>query len=131
VELGDFKYGLVWMDAQHSKFIEWFNKLYAACEEGKCALEIIQISKFIECYILDHFLIEESYMNKYNYPNFEQHKREHLKFTSDYKKFTETSLKKGNVVGDELLEIMADYIMKNITHEDQKLAKFLRRKGVK
>ena len=131
MESNEYEYGILWMDLQHSKLIEWFNKLHNAFEEGTYTLELLQISKFMEWYVMDHFEMEEAYMQKYGYPEYEQHKKLHLEFSSDYSKFTQTMLKNEMQVGSELLLMLYDFITRHIADEDGKYAEFLKKNGVK
>ena len=131
MESQEFAYGIFWMDMQHSRLIAWFNKLHDSCETGTCTMEILQISKFLEWYIMDHFEMEEIYMKNFSYPEYEDHKREHLQFASDYAELTKTMLKKEKEVANDFLLVLANWIIKHIAEEDAKLAKHLKKKGVK
>jgi hemerythrin-like metal-binding protein len=131
MESKEFEYGIIWMDLQHSRLINWFNKLHDSCEEGTCTIEILQLSKFLEWYMLDHFEMEERYMKKFGYLEYEKHKSDHLEFSSNYSKLRASHLKKEKEVGNEFLWVLADWIMKHIGAEDSKLAEHLIKNGVK
>lgn len=75
--------------------------------------------------------MEEIYMDNYEYPESAQHKEEHLKFTDNFSKSTQTYLKSDQEVSAELLSMLSEWIMKHISQEDEKLAEFLKLKGVK
>ncbi len=131
MEAGDYKYGIVWMDWQHGDLIREFNALHEACEEGVCTMAVMKSSRTLERYVDDHFGLEESYMQKYGYPDFKRHQREHLTFRQKFKEFRETGLDGEKKVGSDLLWLLMDWIIKHIMATDRDLAKFLARKGVK
>ena len=127
----DFKHGIIWMDWQHEDLIKEFHRLSDACEQGSCAIEIMKISRTLERYVKEHFGQEEAYMQKYNFPDFKKHQREHLTFRQKFKEFQDTGLKGEKEAGDELLWMIINWIMKHIMNTDKILAKFLAKKGVK
>ena len=117
------------MDWQHDGLIKEFNALHEACEKGDSALAIMKTSKTLERYIEDHFGLEETYMQKYGFPDFKRHQREHLTFRQKFKEFRETGLDREDKVGSDLLLLMMDWILKHILITDKVVAKFLARKG--
>lgn len=127
----EYQHGIMWMDWQHNDLIKEFNSLHDACEEGSCALTLMKSSKALERYVEEHFGLEESYMQKFNYPDFKKHQREHLTFRQKFKDFQATGLDGEKKVGTDLLWMMMDWIMKHIMVTDKELARFLAKKGVK
>lgn len=49
-------------------------------------------SKTLERYVEEHFGLEEAYMKKFNFHDFEKHLREHLDFRQKFKAFQATGL---------------------------------------
>ena len=131
MESNDYKHGLLWMDLQHEKLINWFHQLNCSCEKSTCKIKNKQIFEFLEWHILDYFAMEEIYMGKYGYDEYEYHKKEHIHFTSEYLKFTHNLPKKEQRGATELSLILANWIMKHVGPEDEKLATFLKERGIK
>ena len=131
MEQNEYKHGIMWMDWQHQDLINEFNSLHGACEEDSCALALMKSSKALERYVEEHFGLEEAYMQKFAYPDFKKHKREHLAFRQKFKDFHATGLNDEKKVGNDLLWMMMNWIMKHIMITDKELAKFLAKKGVK
>ena len=131
MEQNEYKHGIMWMDWQHNDLINEFNGLHDACEEGSCALTLMKSSKTLERYVEEHFGLEEAYMQKFAYPDFKKHQREHLAFKQKFKDFHATGLDDEQKVGGDLLWMMIDWIMKHIMITDKELARFLTKKGAK
>ncbi|MEN8135924.1 MAG: hemerythrin family protein [Thermodesulfobacteriota bacterium] len=130
MEVDGYKHGIVWMDWQHADLIKEFRALHAACKKGDSALAIMKSSRTLERYIEDHFGLEETYMDKYGFPDFKRHQQEHATFGQKFKEFRETGLAGADKVGADLLLLMVDWIMKHIMVADKEVAKFLAREGV-
>ncbi|MFC1477221.1 bacteriohemerythrin [candidate division KSB1 bacterium] len=72
--------GISWIDNQHKKLLERINVLLNALVSGKSGGEITGTVRFLEKYVETHFSTEEKYMKKYNYPEYDSHKKLHQKF---------------------------------------------------
>ncbi len=75
-----FSVGVEEIDAQHKNLINIFNKFYYRIEsDDKKALGRL-LASLVE-YTVYHFATEEKYMKKFNYPDAENHIKEHQLFT--------------------------------------------------
>ena len=128
MEQNEYHHGLTWMDWQHNDLIKEFNRLHDACEKDSCALTLMKSFKTLERYVEEHFGLEEIYMQKFGFPDFKKHQREHLAFRQKFKDFQTTGLDGEKTVGSDLLWMMMDWIMKHIMVTDKKLAMFLLKK---
>lgn len=131
MEQNEYQHGLTWMDWQHNDLIKEFNKLHDDCEKGSCALTLLKSSKTLERYVEEHFGLEEVYMQKFAFPDFRKHQREHLAFRQKFKTFHATGLADEKEAGADLLWLLMNWIMKHIMVTDKELASFLLKKGVK
>ena len=79
----DDKYsvGISSIDEEHKKFIDIINKVIDAKQRTDSSKEITEILHEMNSYVLTHFANEETYMIKFNYPEYEFHKKEHQGFT--------------------------------------------------
>jgi len=64
-------------DNQHKKLISLLNDLYDAMKIGEGKNVIADVLKGLIDYTQYHFNSEEEAFKKYNYPDFEKHKKEH------------------------------------------------------
>lgn len=76
------------IDKQHKEIFEEINKLIGSFEEGKEQEQAYEVLCFIEDYVNKHFLMEEFYLKKYEYREFNEHSQMHRAFSkqlTDYK----------------------------------------------
>ncbi len=78
----DKKYetGISLIDHQHQELFERINKLLLSFYEGTEVLELIRLSNFLTEYVNLHFSTEEQLFVKYNYPEKDEHIKEHNSF---------------------------------------------------
>jgi hemerythrin len=80
----DDKYsiGISMIDEEHKKLIGILNKAIFAKEHNDNPEEIKEVLGEMDEYSHKHFSIEEAYMIKFNFPEYQSHRNEHLDFTS-------------------------------------------------
>ncbi|MBF0536680.1 MAG: hemerythrin family protein [Nitrospirae bacterium] len=117
------------IDKQHKEIIARINKLVSMTDKEK-ELEIDKTLRFFGGYVIDHFDQEEEYMIKYHYPEYDEHKGDHIKFLKNY-----STLKKlFDSEGSSSLIIKAtekqalEWLVKHIQQADKMLAVFLKGK---
>lgn len=76
----ELKTGIEWQDHQHREFLNMTNAVFKAFYENRGHIDIANTIGFLERHAKDHFGIEERYMVIFNYPESEQHIREHKEF---------------------------------------------------
>ncbi|MBF0338944.1 MAG: hemerythrin family protein [Nitrospirae bacterium] len=121
--------GVKEIDKEHKEIIARINKLISMTDKEK-ELEIDKTLRFLGGYVIDHFAHEEEYMIKYQYPEYDEHKGEHIRFLKSY-----SSLKKlFDSEGSSALIINAtekqavEWLVKHIQQIDKKMAFFLQSK---
>ncbi|MBF0344604.1 MAG: hemerythrin family protein [Nitrospirae bacterium] len=121
--------GVKEIDKQHKEIISRINKLISMTDTEK-ELEIDKMLRFLGGYVIDHFNHEEEYMIKYQYPDYDQHKGEHIKFLKNY-----SSLKKlfdsegaSSLIINATERQAVEWLVKHIQQEDKKMATFLNSK---
>ena len=77
------------IDSQHQRLLSQVNKVSDAMVFGATSKEVAEALDFLDTYIKEHFAYEENNMKKYNYPHFEEHKREHQNFIKINNSFKE------------------------------------------
>ncbi len=123
--------GISEIDAQHQKFFEYVNSYYDLCNSNnynpKKAREMMSE---ILSYARKHFSTEERYFEKYNYPNMNEHKEEHLELLNKaliiYDSFN--GEKEGSLA---FLEFLKNWLEKHLKEEDKKYAEYFSRLKIK
>jgi hemerythrin len=126
----DLSVGIDEIDAQHRELFNRINALVDAIKQAKCKDVIDGTINFLEEYTLVHFGVEERYMEKYDYPEAEQHRAQHaifLKALSDLKKQASEPRVDGASYDLSVTtnQVVVDWIVTHILRIDTKLGKFL------
>jgi hemerythrin len=82
-------------------------------------------------YTIDHFNTEEALFDKYNYPDAEEHKKEHAEFIAKVADL-EKRLQNGKlIISFEITDFLKKWLLKHINGSDKKYSKFLVAQGEK
>ena len=84
-----FSVGVKTLDNQHKHLFAIINQLYDACESKQPISEIAVIFDQVLEYTMAHFGIEEQYMLRYKYDDYEEHKALHEALTSKAQEIAE------------------------------------------
>ncbi len=116
------------LDRQHSTLIDMIND----CEKNSENRDkLAEIMLRLVMYTENHFTLEEEYMEKAGYPDLEEHRKEHLAFTSKIREF-EKEFNAGNTdVTKELPGLLISWFIDHILHVDQKYSQSLNKAGIK
>lgn len=107
------------IDEQHKKLIEMINNFYDNVSKQSNDELISSLIKGMKTYTIMHFTTEERYMKQFNYPKYEQHKKEHDAFISKVNDL-EQKLKSGKaILSFEITTFLKDWIKKHIQEEDK------------
>jgi len=123
----DAKYetGVVWQDFQHKQLIDLFQKIKEARLHKKDEKLFSYTVAFLAMYVNHHFSLEEEYMEKYQYPGKDAHRKEHQDFVKEIKAFRDENKGYSQRASDDLLTRMEDWILSHILEDDQKLGEFI------
>ncbi len=115
------------IDNQHKELINRLNKVYTAISEEQGSAAIEEMLDFLANYVIEHFQEEERQMDRYQYPEAQKHKGEHVAFIDDFER-----LKKKYEVSDnkyqatlDIYSMCALWLQNHITKVDKKLGQFL------
>lgn len=124
----DAKYetGVVWQDFQHKQLIDLFQKIKEARANKKDENLFRYTVAFLAMYVNHHFSLEEEYMEKYQYPGKDAHRKEHQAFVKEIKTFRDENKGYSQRASDDLLTRMEDWILTHILEDDQKLGEHIR-----
>ncbi len=128
----DLETGIKSIDEQHKKLFSIANSFYNAMKEGKGREVIKDIVRELLDYSKYHFQTEESYFKKYDYPEFEEHKKEHDFFVNKVKEILK-ELEEGKTISVTIstYNFLVSWVKNHIMKTDMKYRDFLLSKGVK
>jgi len=72
-----YETGVVLIDEQHKELLNLTNRLYKACLDGDGHTMFREVMHHLVDYVKFHFSAELKLLEKVNYPNFQEHKKEH------------------------------------------------------
>jgi hemerythrin len=122
-----FSVGLDVIDDQHKEFFKLVDELSEAVEQRQEIDKNYTMAR-LEVYSLYHFTSEEHLMKKYNYPELEDHLKEHKKFRVKILKFKDEFIDctgKDNKVADEIVEYLENWITNHILDTDKMYSPYL------
>ncbi len=115
--------GVKEVDDAHKTLILWINKLNDAMKSGSGKQEVLNVLNFLERYAAEHFLHEESCMDKHKCPVAQANKRAHAEFFSYFSQVKST-VEKEKVTTVMVLEIhnaLSDWLRNHILKIDTHL----------
>ncbi|MBI3399334.1 MAG: hemerythrin family protein [Deltaproteobacteria bacterium] len=119
------------LDVHHKRLFSLVNDLYDAMKGGKAKEVLGKILTELINYTVYHFGAEEELFQKYGYPEYRQHKKEHEDLTNQAKDLKDR-FDKGEVVAltMETMHFLRDWLNNHICGSDKKYAPFLNSKGI-
>lgn len=118
------------IDGQHQKLVELINTLHAAmlAKQGKQVLE--KTLDELAAYTVYHFQTEEKYMQKFAYPSYFSHKKEHdafVKKVSDFQK----EFNSGKLgLSLEIMNFLKDWVTNHIKGTDKRYSDLFHKNGL-
>ncbi len=71
---------VTWIDEQHKRIIRSIKDFIDAADRGKEKSLIRNAMNLLNEFVSSHFEMEESYMQRYNYPRYAEHRQQHAKY---------------------------------------------------
>ncbi len=120
------------IDDQHKMLISMFNKLVQATRNVIDDRLVTDILSQLQEYSGYHFETEERFMTKFNFPGYDEHKREHNNFIKKVVKMNLAySSDRTKEIITEVLEFMGTWIVDHVITLDQDYSSFFKEKGIK
>jgi hemerythrin len=115
------------IDDQHKELFSRYDKLIEACKEGNGREAIVPMLAFLMKYVDEHFLEEEKYMRKYDYPEKEEHIKEHRELTDHVSTVYEELKENGATlfVITSINHTLLSWLLRHVKQTDIKLGRFL------
>jgi len=127
----DLLTGNMQIDTEHKELIKAINDLLDACSKGKGRAELEKTVKFLSSYTKTHFAHEEVLQMKYNYPDYNNHKKYHKHFVEQVENIHKKLLTEGSniVLVGEINSKVGNWIISHIKREDVKVAQHIKNKS--
>jgi hemerythrin len=129
-ESGDMAAGVGEIDRQHRELVNTANNLFNAVQQGKSPEEIKRILEALESFMIEHFSLEEKYMEGSEYPDAGPHRERHEDFAKEFLKLKEEFRRKEDSSYITLMfgGWLYKWLNEHFASEDRALVKFLKDK---
>ncbi|GAB4189501.1 MAG: bacteriohemerythrin [Calditrichia bacterium] len=118
------------IDNQHKQLFDVIRKILNSLKSTEKNNAISEIIESLCNYVEIHFRTEEEYFDKFQYPEADEHIREHNAFRSRIKE-TKKQLEKGEIVlSTQLLHFLAEWVIHHIESMDQKYAGYFAKQNL-
>ena len=119
------------IDEQHKNLIDIINKAIIAKQHKNHQEKILEILNEMTVFALEHFTTEESYMIKFNYPEYQYHKEEHMDFSMKTLSYQTKVLDGDRHIANEILEYLKQWMVTHIQVTDRKYVDCFSKNGLK
>jgi len=125
----DDKYatGIGLIDSQHKELFSLTNELFRACMGGEEELKDVfkeTMGRMVE-YVRFHFGAEQELLQRINYPEYHEHKRQHDILIRDILGAVQEYNKGEKFVPNQFVRTMRDWILSHIALTDKQYALFI------
>ncbi|MHC4872679.1 MAG: bacteriohemerythrin [Planctomycetota bacterium] len=124
-----FKVGVDKFDGQHKRLVSMINTLYAAMQQGKANNILGEILDELIEYTANHFQEEETMMNLYKYPKYEEHLKEHQSLVAQVVDAKE-KFEQGSPLGVQTMNFLKQWLINHILETDMNYGDFFREKNI-
>ncbi len=121
----NFETGIQRIDFEHEVFLELINSLKYAIENNRDDSELFRIIIEIEKYAEFHFISEENFMLRINYPQYKSHQIAHFDLLEQ---FNLSKHKSGAF--PEFLEFLYIWFVNHTVLEDKKIKEFVQENNI-
>ena len=119
------------IDRQHQKLIEMTNELNDAIQEKKGDNLLGKIISGLIDYTETHFKTEEKYFEQFDYPDKEEHIKEHASFIEKISDIIDELDSGKQSLSCEVLKFMTEWLRTHIKGTDKKYSSFFYEKGLR
>jgi hemerythrin len=118
------------IDEQHKKLIDLINSLHDAMVEGKAKDAMGELLRDLVSYADTHFVLEEKYMSRFNYPGNIAHQYEHKAFTQKVLDF-QKNFNEGKILFSlEVMNFLKSWLINHILITDMRYSSFFNENGL-
>jgi hemerythrin-like metal-binding protein len=112
--------GISIIDEEHKKLIGLLNKAIFVKEHNDNPEEIREVLREMIKYFHTHFATEETYMKKFNYPDYQGHEEEHRDFTIETIAYQDKLIEGDFQIANEIIEYLKWWLVNHIQVTDKK-----------
>ena len=119
--------GIDEIDDQHRELFDRINKMLEIIARSAGPQEMGDVMSFLEDYVVSHFAMEEGWMIRFNYPDFQKHKERHEGFNRELALFKERLAREGPsaFLAIQIENMLVEWWTNHIRTIDTALGKFL------
>ena len=126
-----YSVGISIIDGEYKEFIDIINKVIVAKEHNDKPEEVREVLYEMIKYAINHFAIEETRMIKFNFPEYQSHRNEHLDFTDKTISSNNKLVRGYYQIANELLEYLKQWFINHIQVTDRKYIDCFKKNGLK
>ena len=126
-----YSVGIKEIDEQHKGLFDIINELYEAIKRNKNKEILTDIINKLVKYTEVHFDAEELLMSLYKYPELDEHKKQHGKFTAKIIEFRDNFNPTTLMTSLEVMEFLKQWWMHHVLDTDKQYSPFLLKKGLR
>ena len=115
---------------QHKHLFEIIKELYSAMNDKDDRLALAAIINNLIKYSKEHFAEEENALFGAQYPNYEEHKKQHDRFMQQIQQFAADFNSGRYLLHFDILMFLKNWVLKHIMISDKHYGEFLNDKGV-
>jgi len=123
-----YSVGIDTIDDDHKKLLGMINQLQTAAHYKTDKTSIEEILNGLVDYTQYHFTREEGMMRESEYPDFDEHKKQHEEMISQVNKFVDEYRIDGTKTIEEVAMYLKTWLINHINGSDQKYAPYLKEK---
>ncbi|MCB1897167.1 MAG: hemerythrin family protein [Zoogloeaceae bacterium] len=124
-----YSVGVQEIDEQHKELVGLLNQLHTAIHEHHGSEASRRILDELADYTRTHFMVEESLMRVSNYPEFENHKRNHEELIAQVQALQEKLDSGQAAITFELLHFLKVWLTRHINEADKHFGDFFTQQG--
>lgn len=129
IKMQDFHHiGVDILDEQHKGMISIVNTLHYLIGHHQEQDTSVTVAELMHNYFIVHFLVEESFLKKAEYPNYELHKEEHQQIIKKLKKVKQAC--RNHSGAGHLLVMLKEQWVEHFLNKDLKFTRYLEEKGI-
>lgn len=118
------------LDNHHKELINILNELYDAMSQRRGNEVLGGVINRLISYTRSHFATEERYMQKFSYPAYTEHKKEHEAFLAKVQDFHKGFLAGELMLSMEVSTFLKNWLVNHISGVDKKYGSFFNEKGL-
>jgi hemerythrin len=123
--------GIQEIDEQHKVLVSLLNEMHDAIHERHGREASIRILKRLTEYTKIHFAVEESLMRIFDYPGYEEHKKQHEQLIQEILDLEYKIIEEEHAISFQLLHFLKMWLTKHILESDMDYGPFFLKAGLR